>query len=148
MRKKIFIVLTVLWMALIFYLSNQPASVSTEQSNSAITILSNIPLLGNIIDNMISNGTATVIIRKSAHMLSYALLSILFFMSIYDFYIDLRKTCLKSIFITFIYACTDELHQLFVPGRSGEFKDVLIDSTGAIIAVVIMYFIIRKINRK
>ena len=33
--------------------------------------------------------------------------------------------------LTFFYACTDEFHQLFVPGRAGRFSDVLIDSSGA-----------------
>lgn len=33
---------------------------------------------------------------------------------------------------TTLYACTDEFHQLFVPGRSGQLTDVLIDSSGAL----------------
>ena len=33
----------------------------------------------------------------------------------------------------FIFACTDEIHQLFVPGRSGRIGDVLIDSRGAVV---------------
>ena len=36
-----------------------------------------------------------------------------------------------SIFLSFLYACTDELHQIFVPGRSAQFRDVLIDTLGA-----------------
>ena len=38
--------------------------------------------------------------------------------------------------MTFLYACTDEFHQLFVPGRAGRFTDVLIDTTGGIIMLL------------
>lgn len=33
--------------------------------------------------------------------------------------------------IAVLYACTDEYHQLFVPGRSGQLRDVMIDAVGA-----------------
>ena len=36
-----------------------------------------------------------------------------------------------SITLSFLYACTDEIHQIFVPGRSAQFRDVLIDTLGA-----------------
>lgn len=38
---------------------------------------------------------------------------------------------------TTLYACTDEFHQLFVPGRSGQLTDVLIDSSGALAGVLL-----------
>ncbi|MGL6106421.1 VanZ family protein [Romboutsia sp.] len=148
MRKKIFVVLTILWMTMIFYMSNQPATVSTEQSNSTINMLSTLPIVGNVIDAMIEKGTATVIVRKGAHMFSYAIMSVLCFFSIYNLKINLKNICIKSILVAFIYACTDEFHQLFIPGRSGELRDVLIDTTGAVISMCITYFIIRKINQK
>lgn len=148
MRKKVFIVLTILWMAMIFYMSNQPAEISTEQSNSAINILSTLPILGNLIDIMVSNGSATVIVRKGAHMFSYGVISVLSFMSMYDLKTDAKKIYIKSILIAFLYACTDEFHQLFIPGRSGEFRDVLIDTTGSVIAIFIVYLTIKRINEK
>mgnify|MGYP000059507674 CR=1 FL=1 len=43
----------------------------------------------------------------------------------------------------FCYASTDEFHQLFVPGRSGQVRDVLIDSCGAAIGVLIAWGLIR-----
>ena len=36
-----------------------------------------------------------------------------------------------SIFLSFLYAITDEIHQIFVPGRSAQFRDILIDTLGA-----------------
>ena len=46
------------------------------------------------------------------------------------------KGYIIAISTVFIYACTDEFHQLFVPGRSGQFTDVLIDTAGGLIGLV------------
>ena len=40
--------------------------------------------------------------------------------------------------ICFLYACTDELHQLFSSGRSGQFDDVLLDSIGALLGILLL----------
>ncbi|MCH1960620.1 VanZ family protein [Romboutsia hominis] len=148
MRKKIFLALAVLWMGIIFYMSNQPANISTVQSDGVINILSGVPVLGNVMDVLILNGTASFVVRKSAHMLSYGLLSVLLFMSIYDNYKSINKTSIISLIITFLYACSDEFHQTFITGRSGEFRDVLVDSTGAIIFLLIIILITKFINKK
>ncbi|WP_195939303.1 VanZ family protein [Romboutsia sp. 1001713B170131_170501_G6] len=148
MRKKIFLTLAILWMGIIFYMSNQPANISTVQSDGVINILSGVPVLGSVMDVLISNGTASFIIRKSAHMLSYGLLSVLLYMSIYDNDKSINKTSIISFIITFLYACSDEFHQTFVTGRSGEFRDVLVDSTGAIIFLFIVILITTFIKKK
>lgn len=40
-------------------------------------------------------------------------------------------TCAITILLCFIFAMTDEYHQTFVDGRTGQFMDVLIDTAGA-----------------
>ena len=42
-----------------------------------------------------------------------------------------------SLLISMLYACTDEFHQHFVPGRSCEVRDVLIDTAGALIGILV-----------
>ena len=51
-----------------------------------------------------------------------------------------------SLLICLIYAFSDEIHQLFVLGRSGEFRDVLIDFCGSILGYFIInrFFLIKK----
>ena len=44
-------------------------------------------------------------------------------------------------------ACTDEFHQYFVPGRSAEFKDVCIDTAGALAGLMILYFILKVVRK-
>ena len=56
-----------------------------------------------------------------------------------------------SVFFCFIYACTDEFHQMFVDGRGASFFDCLIDTTGAILGIVaalILYCILYTIMTK
>ena len=50
--------------------------------------------------------------------------------------------------VTFLYACTDEIHQLFVPGRAGKFTDVLIDTTGGIIMLLFIALVTRVARKK
>lgn len=55
----------------------------------------------------------------------------------------IKYTLAMSIFLSFLYACTDELHQIFVPGRSAQFRDVLIDTLGASFGIAITYLTIK-----
>lgn len=54
-----------------------------------------------------------------------------------------------TILLCFIFAMTDEYHQTFVDGRTGQFKDVLIDTTGAIVGTLYYgtYYLVYKIGK-
>ena len=56
---------------------------------------------------------------------------------------NIKTKILVSITLCFLYALSDEIHQLFIIGRSKEFKDVLIDTAGSFIGINI-YNIINK----
>ncbi|MEW8956524.1 VanZ family protein, partial [Clostridium sp.] len=53
-----------------------------------------------------------------------------------------------SVIFSFLYAVTDEFHQTFIPGRVGSFKDVLIDTTGALICAIVITLLIAFKNKK
>lgn len=59
----------------------------------------------------------------------------------------IKYTLAMSILFSFLYACTDELHQIFVPGRSAQFRDVLIDTLGASFGATITYLIIKLFTK-
>ena len=46
------------------------------------------------------------------------------------------------------YAATDEFHQLFVPGRSGQLKDVLIDTAGGALGLGLLALILYLKRRR
>lgn len=56
--------------------------------------------------------------------------------------IQYRKILYSQLFGT-VYAITDEIHQLFIPGRSGEIRDVCIDSLGVLTGIIFMLMIIK-----
>lgn len=145
MRKKICMLLAIMWMGVIFYMSNQPAEISSIHSGNTINIISKLPLLGNVMNYLTSINIGEFIVRKSAHMFSYCFLAILLFMSVYED--NIKKTTIIAFLGTFLYACSDEFHQLFISGRSGEFKDVIIDLTGGTIGILLTILIIKYINK-
>ena len=53
--------------------------------------------------------------------------------------------------ICLLYAASDEIHQLFVPGRSGEVRDVMIDFSGAVLGIalsMLVFLLICRIKKK
>jgi len=85
----------------------------------------------------------TFIIRKLAHTMEYAVLGISL---CYFFYQMIQKRWhlfLFTLVTGFLYACSDEWHQSFVPGRSCEFRDVLIDTNGVFLGIIIFYLIVK-----
>ena len=85
-------------------------------------------------------------IRKTAHAMEYALLCILISLALYFYGVPVSKCFWLSLLLTVAYAGTDEVHQLFVAGRSGQIKDVLIDSIGAVTGCGIILGIINLCN--
>jgi len=133
-------VVVLLWAVLIFTLSAQPAEQSNNLSSKVTkTIVETVIWIANInIDTKTTDGLVQQLnhlVRKSAHTGIYFVLGVL-----------VIKTCIKTgvrdikayifamIFCIF-YAATDEFHQTFVPGRSGQISDVLIDTAGAILGI-------------
>lgn len=136
MKKKHFKWLLVLaWMIVIFLMSNDPGDVSSEKSRFVMYIFS---LLG--IDlNSVFGEWASFAVRKTAHMSEYFILCLLFFNALHE-NIKTNRAIILSLIFSILYAISDEFHQIFVPGRAGRAFDVLIDTTGANISGVIIYF--------
>ncbi|MBP3626901.1 MAG: VanZ family protein [Clostridia bacterium] len=142
------IILTLAIMILIFSMSSQVAKVSNKTSGGLIEKVLNVvyPNFENLQteekENIISN--FQYVVRKTAHFSIYFALGICVLMSIIT-YCNLRlyvRIVLSGI-ICIIYAASDELHQLYVAGRSCELFDVFIDAIGSILGILIGYFLYR-----
>ena len=136
MKKNKYLILTILWMIFIFVMSQTPGNDSSKQSNFIVDIIIHIL--------PITRDTLSFIVRKCAHMTEYAILAFL----IYKTIVHIGKSLVKSFIFTFLYACTDEFHQLFIAGRAGQFRDVCIDYTGALIMILIIYIINKRKDKK
>ena len=81
------------------------------------------------------------VIRKCAHFTEYMILGMSLFVTVREFIPDEERVAAVQIVswsIGALYAVTDESHQSFVPGRSCEIRDILIDSCGVAAGVLIM----------
>lgn len=120
-------------MVVIFLFSAQNAAESSTLSNGILyQIVSFFHLPEHIMETM------AFLIRKGAHMTEFGILAILlYFLYGETRMAEYRYVC--ALLSAFLYACSDEFHQLFVAGRAGLFQDVLIDTLGAGIALLVVY---------
>ena len=77
-----------------------------------------------------------------AHFSIYALIGISLLLFIYVFSKKIVLSSSIALLLSIIYACYDEYRQLSIPGRSGNIKDVFIDSLGALTGIALTFIII------
>lgn len=129
--KRIFPILILLLMVVIFLLSSQEATDSAELSSgfcafAARVIFRDFSAYSPTVQAIIVGGLSNFI-RKLAHFTIYALLGALCYLWLHQ----KSHNIAISMAICAGYAAFDELHQTFVPGRSGELRDILLDSCGS-----------------
>ena len=149
--------IVVFWIGLIFWFSNQPATESQRLSGGVIEALSRI-FRGILPASFFTAPLLHTVIRKTAHFLNYAVLGVWVSLAVENGRDSRGGVSLKSapeaaprtlrfaphmrrlawgqvatqvLVICLFAAIFDEIHQLFIPGRSGEIRDVLIDLAGS-----------------
>ena len=145
--KYIKLLLVIIWMIIIFMFSNQKADDSSKLSDGLI--LKTVRIIEKInhkkySDEEILNKFVKPV-RKLAHFTIYLILGILVYIFIDD--LNLKNIILISLMICLIYSISDEIHQLFIEGRTGKITDVLIDTCGSFIGIVIVNKIKKVIHR-
>lgn len=137
-------------MSLIFYFSSQTAGESSGLSGGiAERFLNDIINISNTkisaAEKIVYLGNMETVIRKAAHMVEYAVLGIAVAFPGYIYGKRRRRLIIWSEVICLMYAATDEFHQLYVLGRSGQVSDVIIDGIGALIGCFLFLLISRNI---
>jgi VanZ family protein len=122
----------IFWMVMIFIATQLPYF---KGENTEAVIHKTISFT-NYFDIKVLN----LIVRKITHVTTFGILAVLFFKSLGSRYI-------LSWLLTVIYAISDEWHQSFMPGRESSYKDVLLDSFGALLALSIVYLLNRRKRR-
>ena len=141
--KSISWIAVVLWMAFIFYLSAQVA----EQSNNVSTGITEIII--EVVETVVPEKeldikTVNHFVRKNAHFFTYFMLGILVVNALAASGVKGFKGIAIAFLICVLYAVSDEVHQLYVPGRGCQITDVLIDSGGAL-AGISLFTLLRRI---
>lgn len=133
--------LVVFWMGLIFYFSHQPAGVSSDLSGGIseviVSILNSMPFV------QMETESIHTLIRKLAHYFVYLFLGISTIHALQQSGMAGVKSIWFAMGICVLYAISDEIHQLYIPGRSGEVSDVIIDAAGSGTGIAI-YFLCRR----
>lgn len=130
----------------IFGFSNQNAETSSGLSrkvtNFVVEIITSIknmpePEKENVVDRVES------IVRKIAHYSIYTLVGILLMSLMNTYKIKELDRIAVSLIIGVIYASTDEIHQVFVPGRGPQITDVILDSMGVLTGIFIVMLVLK-----
>lgn len=148
-RMILYFLLMLAIMITIFCFSAQNAETSKNLSNSfSESFLGKI--LDKILPRLYSQNFSTDI-RKYAHMFEFLCLGVsaaLFSHELFNYKTVLSAVCAELICV--LYSASDEWHQTFVPGRSGQLSDVLVDSygfTSGVILLTLFLFVIMKKKR-
>jgi VanZ family protein len=85
------------------------------------------------------------VIRKTGHFVGYGMMGLLWLRA---WWLSLPRTgflpnATLALLGTALVASADEFHQSFLPNRTGVPSDVLLDCCGAIVLLLLAYFILR-----
>ena len=142
-KRFLYLIPVVIWMIFIFYMSGKTGQESSGQSGKISLFITNLlekvrqdpaQEMQNLQDIL------ELVIRKAAHMTEYAILFLLPYLATVKISMSQSRFYNRSIavLISLLYACSDEMHQLLVPGRSGKMIDVGIDMAGVLIVLICM----------
>jgi VanZ family protein len=109
-------------------MSHTSSTDSSNQSGFIVNFINNILHLEN-------TELLEMIIRKFAHLFEYTILGVLTINCSNNF--KIKNYILLAIIFCLFYAISDEIHQIFIPGRNGNIKDVLIDTAGSFTGIII-----------
>lgn len=140
-RSIIFLILTIVWICVIFSFSMQNGEASSQLSGGIVAYL---------VDWICPDGfkhtdLLETIIRKGTHFTEYFILGMLISQTVKEAK-SKRKVLLPWIAGTLV-ACCDETIQLFSDGRAGALVDVLLDSSGVFCGCVLLYILYNRFSR-
>lgn len=145
-------ILAIIWMCVIFFFSAQTKEESSVVSEGfSYRMVSSTGLLFHLhIDEEQLREIAGAIerfVRKGAHMTEFAILALLLYGWLCRWQLSRLRRATAATILAVLYACSDEVHQLFVAGRAGRFSDVLIDSAGVVLGMTVFLLILKLAER-
>lgn len=143
-KLRILLLLTVLWMGLIFWFSSRTSTESSTFSKGLLNAVLQIVMphweQRSAAEKKEIIRSLHTVFRKLGHFSEFSVLGLLLTLTVRQFpnrypnrrqkHPAIRAYALPAL-LALLYACTDEFHQRFVAGRSCELRDVCIDTAGA-----------------
>ena len=113
-----------IWMALIFVLSHQPAPESNRLSREVTEVV--VQTVEKVAPEVsLDARRVNHLVRKNGHFFAYLVLGVLVLNAVRRSGTLGLRSIFVALLICVLYAVSDEIHQLFVPGRGGQVTDVL-----------------------
>ncbi|MCR5704582.1 MAG: VanZ family protein [Eubacterium sp.] len=153
MARVILLCLSIWWMITIFDFSAATARESSSLSDGITKKIVEIiePDFSNLSEKQQEElfDRVSFFVRKTGHFGEYAILGLFIggFLLTFEMIYQNIKNILISEGFGVLYAITDEFHQGFVDGRSPQVRDVVIDSTGFLLALLFIIFLITSHQR-
>jgi VanZ family protein len=153
-RKKKYLLRALCWLAVLlymagmFYFSNQNGTQSNKISEEIVAeIIQHVPL-NSILEekNFIQRLDYNYILRKCSHFIEYFILALMVYFALRICGVRPKTTTLITFTFCIIYASLDEYHQSFVIERTPALKDVIVDVSGGILALTILF--IRRLSKR
>jgi len=135
----------IIWMSMIFWFSTDLFSADNTGS-----------LLSNVVSFIYPGATQELFdsihfyVRKAGHLTEYAVLALLLFRA-FRSGSQARwrpRWALTSVLFAFLYASLDEYHQTFTRRRTGSVYDILIDTSGAAAALILLWLLSHRAGEK
>ena len=139
-------ILVFMWMGMIFTLSSQPAVESASLSRGITEVV--IEMVERMVPSVELNiESFDHVVRKNAHLIVYLILGILVSQAFSMNGLHGRENARHTIMICVLYAVSDEVHQMLVPGRGPSIIDIFIDGMGAT-AGLLLYYLAQRGGKK
>lgn len=136
-----------IWMALIISLSHQPAPLSNSLSTGVTERI--VGMAERLLPGIDLNPRElNHVVRKSAHFLIFFVLGMLVTGTLSRLGIKGLRGAVIALLVCVLFAISDELHQLFVIGRGAQVRDVLIDSAGAAVGIILVKGLSRLFSKR
>jgi VanZ family protein len=113
------VMMPLLWMAVIFVLSHQPTLPYPDDVDA-------------------------MIVSTLGHVTVYAVLAGLLWWALGAFSVPAGWRYVLPVAISALYGISDEWHQSYVPGRSPDARDVVADTVGAVLAMLVVAWLVRR----
>lgn len=125
-----------LWVAVIFYLSSDSGSMNETSRFLRPLVLFFFPDISEASLQIIHG-----IVRKSAHVIEYAVLALLVLRAVWRSHFEVLRRYRFVVPLLFVIAIAsiDEFNQSFSSARTGTYQDVLLDTAGGTIAVLAVW---------
>ena len=151
-----------MWLGVIRLESTDFASASNTSSVLYTVIAAVVPHVDQSFVSQLDG-----VLRKTGHFAGYGILSGLVFLALRNTNYDRLRSILArpwgiywrdfwrwdwvllGMMVTVVTAAADEIHQTFIPSRTGRWQDVVLDSCGAAVLQVVVYFLsLRAFKRR